>query len=250
MTDSSVILETKNLHKHFGGLRALDGCGLKIQKGTITAIIGPNGSGKSTLFNVVSNLLKKKSGSISFNNTVVDKKKDYERARLGMSRTFQEVRLFRNLTIRDHMEIALSESDEGLFKSFFKTEKQKDLLPRIQEILELVNLDKPLSTYATDLSYGQRKLLDLAIAIAKPHSLLMLDEPVAGINPKLRNQIKKIIRKLNKMGETILLIEHDMNFTMDLADYIWVMDYGKVIAHGKPKQIQNNKKVLDAYLGD
>ena len=127
--------------------------------------------------------------------------------------------------------------------------KEKDRTAKIKEILALVGLEKPLTTYAMNLSYGQRKLLDLAIAIAKPHKILMLDEPVAGVNPKLRKEIKNIVRNLNKKGETIILIEHDMNFVMDLAEHVFVMDAGEVIASGKPKAIQNNRKVLEAYLG-
>jgi branched-chain amino acid transport system ATP-binding protein len=132
--------------------------------------------------------------------------------------------------------------------SLFKEKQNHE--KRINEILKIVGLDKPLDTYATNLSYGQRKLLDLAVAIAKPHKVLLLDEPVAGVNPKLREQIKTILKKLNKQQkETIIVIEHDMNFVMNLASKIFVLDEGKVIASGKPKQIQNNKKVLEAYLG-
>jgi len=242
------MMEINNMDKNFGGIKALDNASLTIEKGKITAIIGPNGSGKTTLFNAISKLISVDNGTIKLNNKKLNGLKDYQVARLGISRTFQEVRLFKNLTIRQHLEIALSESDEKLFYSFFKKEGGK--VKRIKEILEIVHLDKPLNTYASDLSYGQRKLLDLAVALAKKHSILLLDEPVAGVNPELREKIKNIIRELNKKGETILLIEHDMNFVMDLADYIFVMDSGKVIAEGNAIQIQNNKQVLDAYLGD
>ncbi|MCA9488204.1 MAG: ATP-binding cassette domain-containing protein, partial [Nanoarchaeota archaeon] len=125
-----------------------------------------------------------------------------------------------------------------------------DKTKRIKEILDFVGLEKSISTLASNLSYGQRKLLDLAVAIAKPHKVLLLDEPVAGVNPQLRTQIKNVLKKLNEKGETILIIEHDMIFTMKLADYVYVLDEGRVIAHGKPKEIQNSKKVLEAYLGD
>ena len=243
-----MILEIKDVHKNFGGIRALDGCSLKVGKGKITGIIGPNGSGKTTLFNVISRLIPLDSGKIRFDGSNITNGRAFDVARSGISRTFQEVRLFSNLTIRDHLEIAMSRTDENMLQSVIG--KRINNLKLIKEILELVHLNKPLNTYATDLSYGQRKLLDLAIAVAKPHSLLMLDEPVAGVNPKLRKEIKSIIRNLNKKGETILVIEHDMNFVMDLVHHIFVMDAGKVIAEGKPRQIQNNKKVLDAYLGE
>ena len=243
-----MILKVNSVSKSFGGVKALDHCSLEIEKGKITAIIGPNGSGKSTLFNTISRLVINDKGNINFNENKTDGMKPFDVANLGISRTFQEVRLFKNLTIEEHLNIALSFDDEKLIKNLFY--KENNFRDRIKEVLNLVELDKPLHTYASNLSYGQRKLLDLAIAIAKKHELLMLDEPVAGVNPRLRNEIKSIIRKLNKKGETILLIEHDMNFVMDLADKIFVLDAGSVIAEGNPKQIQSNKKVLDAYLGE
>lgn len=241
-------LRVRNVKKYFGGVKALNGCTLSVDEKKITAIIGPNGSGKSTLFNAISKLIEIDSGAIRFGKRSIAKKKDFQVARLGISRTFQEVRLFRNLTIQEHLEIALSTTNENFFLGLFK--KPISQKSKIKKILQQVHLDKPLTTYATNLSYGQRKLLDLAIAIAKPHSILLLDEPVAGVNPKLRRKIKEILRNLNKQGETILLIEHNMNFVMDLVDYIFVMDEGKVIAEGKPEQIQNSKKVLQAYLGE
>lgn len=243
-----MILDIKNVSKHFGGLKAIDNTSFKVEKGKITAIIGPNGSGKSTMFNVISKLIDQDKGSISFDSKDISKLYSYQVARQGLARTFQEVRLFRNLTIYDHLDIALSTTDENIWASV--SSGKKDNEKKIKEILSLVGLDKPLSTYAIDLSYGQRKLLDLAVAIAKPHTLLMLDEPVAGVNPKLRKDIKKILRELNEQGETILVIEHDMNFVMDLADHVIVMDEGKILVEGKPKAIQKNKKVLDAYLGE
>ena len=242
------MITIKNVNKNFGGVKALRRCTLETFQGQITAIIGPNGSGKTTLFNSISRLLQIDMGNIYFQKKNLKKFCDYEVAKLGNSRTFQEVRLFNNLTIQQHLEIAISETDELLFKNFFS--KHKSMVKKVKEILSLVSLDKSLGTYATDLSYGQRKLLDLAIALAKPHAVLMLDEPVAGVNPSLRNQIKLVLKKLKKEGETIVLIEHDMNFVMDIADTIFVLDSGTVIASGTPKQIQNNKKVLDAYLGE
>lgn len=242
------ILKIKNLTKRFGGLMVLDGCSLDIQKGNITAIIGPNGSGKTTLFDCISNLLPIDKGSILFKDNDTSKIEDFEVAKRGVSRTFQEVRLFKNLNIKDHLEIALNEHDEHLIKSIFG--KRENMDERIKEILDLIGLNKDWKTYANNLSYGQRKLLDLAMRIAKKHDVLMLDEPVAGINPKLRGDIKRILIELRKKGETIIVIEHDMNFVMGIADKIYVLDYGKVIAQGKPEDIQNNKKVFEAYLGE
>ncbi len=239
-----MILEAHEITKNFGGVRALNKCSLGIKKNKITALIGPNGSGKTTLFDVISRLIKPNSGFIKFKQERIDKFRPNKVAKMGISRTFQDPRLFKNLTIKDHFMMALSTNDESMFA------KEKDVEWKIKEIMNLIGLTKPLHTLGSDLSYGQRKLLDLGVALAKPHDLLMLDEPVAGVNPKLRKQIKKIIQNLNKKGETVFLIEHDMNFVMDLVDHIFVLDAGEVIASGKPKQIQNNKKVLDAYLGE
>ena len=243
-----MIIQAKKVTKHFGGIFAVEKCSFQIKEGKITALIGPNGSGKSTLFNMLSRLVKEDSGEIVMLKKNVKRKEDYEVARAGISRTFQEVRLFRNLTIQDHMECALSTTDESIFKSWIQ--KKNIDQKKIKEILSLVGLDKSMNTVVTDLSYGQRKLLDLAIAIAKPHKLLLLDEPVAGVNPVLRKKIKEIMKRLSKKKETIVVIEHDMNFVMDLADEIMVMDAGSVIAVGKPSEIQKNKNVLEAYLGD
>lgn len=243
-----MILKTKNITKNFGGIKALDGCSIDIERSKIIALIGPNGSGKTTLFNVISKLIDPDKGQIFFKNKNITKYKDYKVAKSGISRTFQQVRLFENLTIKDHIEIALSKTDEQLFRNLFK--KQINQNEKIRSIIKTVGLHKPLKTFASDLSYGQTKLLDLAIALSKPHSLLMLDEPIAGVNPKLKEEIKKMLRKLNSDGETILLIEHDMNFVMDIADYIYVLDRGKIIAKGKPIEIQNNRQVLNAYLGE
>ena len=240
-------LHLKNLSKHFGGVHAVSNVSFKIQEGKITAIIGPNGSGKTTLFHTISGLYSADSGTIHFNSKEITNTSPSEIARLGISRTFQEVRLFKNLTIKDHLEIAMLQDDEKLLKNFFS--KAHDT-SRMHGILKLVHLNKPLETCATDLSYGQRKLLDLAVAIAKPHTLLMLDEPVAGVNPQLRKEIREILLDLNRKGETIIVIEHDMNFVMGLADHIIVMDEGKLLVEGKPKDIQDNRKVLEAYLGD
>ncbi|RMD66907.1 ABC transporter ATP-binding protein [Candidatus Pacearchaeota archaeon] len=241
------LLEVKHVSKHFGGIAALDNCSIAVEKGKITALIGPNGSGKSTLFNVISGLVRAERGEIYFDGENITNLEDYERAKLGISRTFQEVRLFSNLTIEEHLDIALDDKNEKLLRSFVHS--TKELSSSAKQVLAKVGLRKELSTLATELSYGQRKLLDLAIALARPHSLLMLDEPIAGINPALRQKIKSLLLELKKENETILLIEHDMNFVMDLADYIFVLDYGKVISRGFPREVQRDKKVLEAYLG-
>lgn len=241
------MIKINNIRKAFGGIIALDNCNLEIKEGKITAIIGPNGSGKTTLFNILSRLEKADSGEILFDGKNITNLKDFQIAKLGFSRTFQDVRLFRNLTVKDHIDIALSNEYEFLFDSLFK--KKKDKEKRLKEILRIVGLEKYNDTIVSELSYGQRKLADLAMAIAKKHKIILLDEPVAGVNPILRNEIKIILKELRKRGETIAVIEHDMNFVMDITDFVYVLDYGKVIESGTPRMIQKSRKVLEAYIG-
>ena len=240
------ILKIHKLTKRFGGIHALDSCSISIERGKITAIIGPNGSGKTTLFNMISGLIKPDSGQILLDQNDITMMNAYTIAQLGLSRTFQEVALFKNLTIREHLQISM-DNDRGIMQSIFCGTRNE---MKIKDILKTVGLNKELSTLAGDLSYGQRKLLDLACALSKKHSIIMLDEPVAGVNPNLRHKIKMILRELKNNGETIIIIEHDMNFVMDISDRIFVLDAGKVIANGPPKKIQKDKKVLNAYLGD
>ncbi len=238
----------KDISKNFGGIKALNSVSLEIKKAKITAIIGPNGSGKTTLFNIISGIVAPDNGNIMFQEKDITKMQDFKIANLGISRTFQDVKLFKNLSVKDHIKISLTKDYESMIKSALK--KDKNIDKEIESILKPFNLNEKLNDYVSDLSYGQRKLLDLAVAVSKNHSVLMLDEPVAGVNPKLRELISVILKNLSKKGETIILIEHDINFIMSLADYIYVLNFGSVIAHGPPKKIKNNKKVLEAYLGE
>ncbi len=243
-----MILKTEEITKKFGGITAVEKVSLTIPENKITSIIGPNGSGKSTLFNVITKLLPSDHGKISIKNQDTTSLADHEIARKTISRTFQEIRIFPYLTIREHLELALyEEEDKKLLKSFFKPKSIP--LSSIEKILDLVGLDKEISTRGENLSYGQSKLLNLAMSIAKRHEILLLDEPVAGVNPRLRKKISDILLDLKKRGETILLIEHDMNFVVNLSDLIIVMDGGKIILEGDRKKILSNKKVLKAYLG-
>ncbi len=248
------ILIVKNVRKRFGGIVALDDCTLSVRRSTITALIGPNGSGKTTLFDIISQIVDEDSGTVHFMESEISRFSSftaYKVANHGISRTFQDVRLFKHLTIKEHLLLAMNNDDTHLLKNIIAPSKEDEhSIKDITRVLHLVKLDKPVYTKASDLSYGQRKLLDLAVAIIKPHKLLMLDEPVAGVNPAIRQIIKDVLQQLVKNGETILLIEHDMNFTMGLADYVYVLDAGAVIAQGTPSVVRKNKKVLEAYLGD
>ncbi|MBU0459855.1 MAG: ABC transporter ATP-binding protein [Nanoarchaeota archaeon] len=245
------MLKIKNLKKYFGGVKAVDGCSFEIKHNTINALIGPNGSGKTTVFNLISGILKQNSGKILFDKIDITSFSPQEVSRTGISRAFQKSRLFSNLSVKENLILALDEEDTLFWKNLFR----KNLISKereeiIKDTLELVGMEKFENKSCGDLSYGQKKLVELARSILNPHKLLMLDEPVAGVNPRLRNKIAKVLQNLKKQNETILVIEHDMNFALGISDNVIVMDEGKVIASGSPKQIRANQKVLDAYLGE
>ena len=244
------MLKTTNVSKSFGGIHAVDNCSCRVEQNRITGLIGPNGAGKTTLFDLITGFINADRGSITFMNQDITNKETHTIANRGISRTFQQVRLFKHLTIREHLYMAMDNEDTPLFKNIFRSSKDTEKERQAQQVLERVGLKKSLDTYAHNLSYGQRKLLDLAMALVKPHKFLMLDEPVAGVNPFVRQEIKKILLSLKKQGATVLVIEHDMDFVMDICDTIIVLDAGKVLKEGRPKEIQNDKKVLEAYLGE
>ncbi|MBT3578017.1 ABC transporter ATP-binding protein [archaeon] len=245
------MLRIQNLKKHFGGVKAVDGCSFKIQEGEITALIGPNGSGKTTIFNLISGISKADSGEVFLDRQkITNKRVDYI-SNLGVSRMFQHARLFSNLTVRENLLLALHQEDTKFWKNLFfgnKLEKQK--MVELERISKLVGIYEFQNKLARNLSYGQKRLVGIARAILNYPKVLVLDEPVAGVNPLLRNRISKILLELKKQGETILLIEHDMNFTLKIADSVVVVDEGKVIAKGTPSEVKRNKKVLEAYLGE
>ena len=240
------MLTIQNIHKSFGGVRALDGSNFVIPKNQVTALIGPNGAGKTTLFDIICGLTRPDSGKIIFNGSDITKLATYKIANLGISRTFQQVRLFRNLSILDHLLMSENNDDTKLFKNFF----QKNIKPKnYQNLLEEFGIKKTSDALVCDLSYGQRKLLQIAMALNKPHKILLLDEPVAGVNNLVQTEIENLLLKLKAKGETILLIDHDMNFVKRLSDHVIALDAGKMITEGSPAEVLNNERVLEAYLG-
>jgi len=226
------MIKIRNVSKSFGGVQAVNNCSFDIHRGKITGLIGPNGAGKTTLFNIITGMIKADKGSLKFKGEDLRGLKTHEIARLGISRTFQQTRLFQNLSILDNLKLAKDVSDE-----------------EIKERLARVHITKPLDTLAGDLSYGQQKLVALARSLLYEHELLMLDEPTAGVNPKVRQEMKTILQELRKQGATILVIEHDMDFIMDISDRVVVLSEGKLLKEGTPKQVRKNKQVLEAYLG-
>ncbi|MDD4990011.1 MAG: ABC transporter ATP-binding protein [Candidatus Pacebacteria bacterium] len=259
------MLKVENIYKSFGGVKAAQGCSFGVKPNLITALIGPNGAGKSTVFNLISGIVKPDAGKIIFkagkqvSNKLVSNeginiigKSPEIISNLGMSRLFQKSRLFNNLTVKENLLLAIDNEDTKFWFAFVKTSanKRNKFEGRIKEILKLVEMENFENYTSRDLSFGQKRLVELARAILNPHTFLMLDEPVAGVNPKLREVIAKILLDLKAKQETILLIEHDMNFTFSVADWIIVMQEGRVLVEGAPADIKNNPKVLEAYLGE
>lgn len=245
------MLKIKHLTKHFGGVKAVNDCSFEVEKGKITALIGPNGSGKTTIFNLISGIIKSDHGQIFIADKDTANLSVDQISNLGVSRVFQRSKLFKNLTVRENLLLAIDNEDTKLWKNIFgfnRITRAKE--QKIKEILEEFSILEIENIVASELSFGQKRLVELARTILNPHTLLMLDEPVAGVNPKIRSSIASLLIKLKNNGETILLIEHDMIFTLGLADVIIVLDAGKVIATGKPNEIKSNKLVLDAYLGN
>lgn len=244
------ILSVQKLHKSFGGIKAVNDCSFTVKKNSITGLIGPNGAGKTTMFNLLTGIFHADSGEINFEGKKISKLPTDKRARLGLARTFQSIRIFPALTLIDNIKVALRDNKTEIWEIFLNQKKLQSRLEfEAMELLRTVNLHELSHKFAGELSYGQQKLLEIVRAVATNPKIILLDEPAAGINPTMLRHIIDYIKKFQKSGKTILLIEHDMGFVMELCEKIIVMDYGKEIAVGTPKEIQKNPLVLEAYLG-
>lgn len=247
------MLKIINLHKDFMGIKALNGADFTIDKNSITALIGPNGSGKTTTLNLITGYIKPDSGRVLFENRNITGLSPDNVSNSGISRTFQLIRLFPKMTVMENMLLAMKDPGETVLNSLIRTRKsrlrEKENENKAYELLKFVNLHVKVNELAQNLSYGQQKLLEIARALASNPKLLLLDEPAAGVNPVMLKKISGLMLDLKKRGITILFIEHDMEFVMNLADKIVVLDYGEEIAVGKPAEIRKNKMVIDAYLG-
>lgn len=244
------ILKIQHLVKRFGGIMAVNHCNFEIAENSITALIGPNGAGKSTVFDLITGLTKQDSGEIFFKSQLITHLPSHQRARLGFARTFQSIRVFPELSAIDNLMLAFPETPD-LFRHIFqrKSALMKKLKERAFEFLHTIHLSEKAHAASGSLSYGQQKLLEIMRAVATGAELFLLDEPAAGVNRTMLHAIIAIIKKLKADGKTVIIVEHDMGFVMELSERIIVMDYGKEIAEGTPKEIQNNSKVLEAYLG-
>lgn len=231
---------------------AIKGSDFVIESGKITALIGPNGAGKTTLFDIICGLITPDNGRILFKNKEITHLEPFDRANLGIARTFQQVRLFKYLTIAEHLRMIEDHEDTKLFKTIVKKRSaslQHDMAQK-RNILHEFGIDHSHNAHVSDLSYGQRKLLHIAMAVHKKHELLMLDEPVAGVNSVLQEKIEDMLLRLKKKGETMLLIDHDMRFIRRLADHVIMLDAGAVLTQGTPHEVLQDPRVLEAYLGE
>jgi ABC-type branched-subunit amino acid transport system ATPase component/ABC-type branched-subunit amino acid transport system permease subunit len=241
------LLEVKGLEKRFGGVHAVDGASFAVPEGSITALIGPNGSGKTTVFNLIGGTMAPQAGEVWFDGQRIDGKPPWRRAHLGLGRTFQITRLFREMTVLENVVAPLREFHLGLLGADAVSGREAR---RAEELLDFVGMRKYRDVRASALSYGQQKLVELAQILMLDPKLIMLDEPAGGINPTLIERIGEMIRELGARGRTFLIVEHNMPFVLGLCDPILVLARGQTIARGTPDEIQRDPKVLDAYLGE
>ncbi len=241
------ILQTHNLSKHFGGVYAVDNLSMGFKQGKITGVVGPNGSGKSTLTNLLTGIHKIDAGKVEIDGVILNNIIPHHNPLYQITRTFQEVKLFEQITVQDNILVTLTE--RNIFGALFSRHTKLDEI-RTKELLEKVGLWEKRHQLAINLSYGQRKLLEIARVLAMDAKIVFLDEPFAGLFKEMIKIVVSIIKEMRQQGKTLILIEHNMELIRELCDYLYVMDEGKLLAQGQPEKVLAEKKVIEAYLGE
>lgn len=242
------ILKLKNFHKHFNGTKAVNGVDFEIEKGKITGLIGPNGSGKSTLINLITGVVPKDKGVLIISDDVkIEKIRPFDMKVFGITRTFQNVQVFEQMTVKDNLLLTLTKRTVwgSLFEKYSKIYED-----RAYDILKLIGLSEKKNELAQNLSYGQRKLLEIGRAIAMDSDVILFDEPYAGLFPEMVKEVSEIIKHLREQDKAILLVEHNMNLIRELCDHLVVMDAGEFLAEGDPESVLKQHDVVEAYLGE
>jgi len=252
----STVLELSEVSKSFGGLAAVKRVSLSVEEGELVGLIGPNGAGKTTIFNLITGVYRVDSGRIRFDGRDVTNRSAYQVARMGVVRTFQNIRLFPSLSVLDNVRIALHARMRpafvwSLFHTSQSTRQEQAISEEARRMLSVLGLDNVKDEQASALPYGQQRRLEIARALATRPRVLLLDEPAAGMNPRETTDLMEMIHHIREeFGLSILLIEHDMRFVMGICQRVYVLDYGEVIAHGAPEQIRSDPRVIEAYLGE
>jgi branched-chain amino acid transport system ATP-binding protein len=256
-TPSSLPLRVQNLRKEFGGITAVDDTSFSVEQGSLTGLIGPNGAGKSTSFNCIAGVYNPTSGQVYFQDEEITGLEPHQIANRGLVRTFQIARELEEMTVLENLMLApRGQLGESLLRSVLPglrdnvVAQETELRGRVWEMLELFEIDHLAGEYAGNLSGGQRKLLEMARALMTDPEMLLLDEPLAGVNPTLEEKLLDRIHELREAGYTFLLVEHDMDVIMNNCEHVIVMHRGKVLAEGDPEDIRNNEQVIEAYLGE
>ena len=249
------LLELSRLHKRFGGLHAVSDVSFGVDKGVIKAVIGPNGAGKTTLFNLITGALTATSGTVRFNGREIQGKPTHQIAACGIARTFQNIKLFHDMTTLENVMVGRHlRSSAGFISSMlhmpWTLREEKSIRHRSMELLELLDIGDYADVEATSLAFGQQRAVEFARALALEPTLLLLDEPAAGLNIHETAEVGRLITRIRDLGITVLLVEHDMSLVMDISDEIVVLSFGEKIAEDVPSAIQNNHEVIKVYLGE